>query len=171
MRSGPQNQKTYRPVPASSQVTNDCRGWKCWSVRIFVLLLVPQKMLVVSFRVFPMNPKTKQKSSNLGVPAVAQRVKNPTAMAQVSTEAQICSPARTSKVKDLALPQLLQLCYIGHSYASDSVPGQGTSKCHRCGHKINFKKNSNNHNYNNLSCFYYHQCLNVCSVPSLYQLY
>ena len=42
----------------------------------------------------------------LGVPAVAQWVKNPTAAAQVAAEVRVRSPARSSRLKDLALLQL-----------------------------------------------------------------
>ena len=40
----------------------------------------------------------------LGVPAMAQWVKNPTAVAQVTAEAQVQSPAPHSGLKDPALP-------------------------------------------------------------------
>ena len=49
---------------------------------------------------------------------MAQRVKNPTAVAQVAGEAQVRSQAWCSGLKDL-----------------DSVPGPGTSVCRGCGHK------------------------------------
>ena len=41
---------------------------------------------------------------NLGVPAVAQWVKNSTAVAWVTAEVQVLSLARHSGLKDLALP-------------------------------------------------------------------
>ena len=47
-----------------------------------------------------------QRPFNLGVPALAQCVKNPNAVAQVAMEAQVQSSARGSGLKDLALPQL-----------------------------------------------------------------
>ena len=42
----------------------------------------------------------------LGVPAMAQWVKNPTAVAQATVEAQVWSPAQCSGLKDLVLSQL-----------------------------------------------------------------
>ena len=41
-----------------------------------------------------------------GVPAVAQWIKNQTAVARVTVEAWVQSPARHSELKDLVLPQL-----------------------------------------------------------------
>ena len=49
---------------------------------------------------------------------MAQWVKNPTAMAQVTAE---------MRVRSLARPG------IGHSCDSDAVPGLGTFICHGCG--------------------------------------
>lgn len=46
------------------------------------------------------------KENPLGVPTVAQWVKSPTAAAQFAAEAQIQSPTRGSRLKDLALQQL-----------------------------------------------------------------
>ena len=42
----------------------------------------------------------------MGVAAMVQWVKNPTAMTQVTVEAQVQSQAQCSGLKDLALPQL-----------------------------------------------------------------
>ena len=50
--------------------------------------------------------KKKKKTQELGVPAVLQWVKTPTAMAGVAAETQIQSLACHSGLKDLALPQL-----------------------------------------------------------------
>ena len=53
-----------------------------------------------------------------------QWVKNPTTVTQVTTEAQVRSPAQHSGLKD-------PMC---HSRSSDSVPVLRTSICYRCGH-------------------------------------
>ena len=63
----------------------------------------------------------------VGVPAVAQRVKNPTAAALVAAEVQVQSPAPRSGLKDPASPQL----WLG----MHSVPGLGASICCGCGQK------------------------------------
>ena len=55
---------------------------------------------------------------NTGCPAVVQWVKNPTAVAQVSAEARVGSPAHGNMLKDLLLPQL----WHRHSYDLDSIP-------------------------------------------------
>ena len=60
---------------------------------------------------------------------MAQWVRNPAAVALVTEEAQVQSLAGCSRLKDPALLQLL-----GQNCGSDSVPGLGTSICHRCGH-------------------------------------
>ena len=46
------------------------------------------------------------KTENSGVPTMAQWVKNLTAVAWVTVEVQVQSPAHCSGLKDLALPQL-----------------------------------------------------------------
>lgn len=46
------------------------------------------------------------KIANIRVPAVAQWVKNPTAVARVSAAAQVLSPAWPNGLKDSVLPQL-----------------------------------------------------------------
>ena len=51
--------------------------------------------------------KTLKMKISLGVPAVVQAVKNLTAAAQFTGEAQIQSPAQSSGLKELVLPQLL----------------------------------------------------------------
>ena len=66
-----------------------------------------------------------------GVPAV-QQVKNLTTVTPVATKAQVQSPAWCSGLKDSVLLQLGIVCSCGW----DSVPGLGTSICHKCGHKI-----------------------------------
>ena len=66
----------------------------------------------------------------LGLPAVAQWVKNLTAVAQVSAEAQVQSPGPCSGLKD---PVWLLLWHRS-SCGLDSVPGTGTSMCCRCSH-------------------------------------
>ena len=50
--------------------------------------------------------KLQNLRGKLGVPAVAQWVKNPTAVVQVAEEAQAQSPSWCSGLKDQALPQL-----------------------------------------------------------------
>ena len=45
----------------------------------------------------------KKQTKNKGVPTVAQRVKNPTAAAQVAAEAQVRSPGQHSGLKDPVL--------------------------------------------------------------------
>ena len=50
----------------------------------------------------------KKENSDPGVSAVAQLVKNPTAVAWVTEKVQVPSPARSKGLKDLALPQLWQ---------------------------------------------------------------
>ena len=57
-----------------------------------------------------------------GVPAVTQRVKHPTAEAQVSEEAQVQTPAQHRELKDPA--QHCCSCGVGHSWSS--IPGLGT---------------------------------------------
>ena len=72
------------------------------------------------------------KNGYWGVPAVAQWVKNPTAVAWVIAELRILSPAQCSGLS-------IRHCYsygIVHHCGSDSVPGPGTSICHRCSQKI-----------------------------------
>ena len=52
------------------------------------------------------NKKPKTQRIHLRVPAMAQWVKNPAAVAQVTVEVQVQSPAQHSGLKDLMLPQL-----------------------------------------------------------------
>ena len=56
---------------------------------------------------------------------MAQWVKNLTAVAQVTVEVWIRSPAQCSRLKDLACHR----CGISCSYGLDSVPGPGISMC------------------------------------------
>ena len=65
----------------------------------------------------------KQKA---GVPTVAQWIKNQTAVAWITAEAQGQSPAWYSGSKEMVLPHLWLRSQLG----SDSVPGLGTSICH-----------------------------------------
>ena len=53
-----------------------------------------------------MENNIKKKKKSTGVPAIAQSVKSPTAVAQVAVEVQFHSPAQCSGLKDVALPQL-----------------------------------------------------------------
>ena len=65
----------------------------------------------------------------IGVPTVAQWVKNLIAVAGVAAEVLVWSPARHSGLKE---PAWLQRYDIGHSCGSDSIPGPGTSIGLRC---------------------------------------
>ena len=54
----------------------------------------------------PGREKCPEEKHRRGVPTVAQWVKKPTAVAQVSKKVQVQCPAWHSGLKDLALPQL-----------------------------------------------------------------
>ena len=62
----------------------------------------------------------------MGVPAMAQGVKNLTAVARVTAEVQVRSPAWCS-----GLNWCHHSCGLCSSYSLDSVPGLGTSICKR----------------------------------------
>ena len=66
-----------------------------------------------------------------GAPAVAQCVKNLTAVSWFTVEAHVQYLAWPS---GLRIPSCCS-CGIGHSCGSDLTPGLGTSKCHGCGKK------------------------------------
>ena len=68
---------------------------------------------------------------------MVQLVKNPTKGALVAVEMWVQSPARPSGLKDLVLLWV----WRGHSCGSDSIPGPGTSKCLKFGHKIKKERN------------------------------
>ena len=72
--------------------------------------------------------KTSSMQQDVGVPAVAQRVKNQTTAVPVAMVVQVQSPAGHSGLNDLVSPQLSQIC------SSDSLPGLGTSMSGRCSH-------------------------------------
>ena len=57
--------------------------------------------------------------------------KNLIAVALVPAEVRVRSPARCSGLKDLAWPHKQYMSQLH----LDSIPGLGTSICHRCGHK------------------------------------
>ena len=67
-----------------------------------------------------------------GVPAIVRWVKNPTAVARVAAEARVWSPVLYSGLRIWHCHS----CGVGCSCISDSVPGSGTSICHRCSHRI-----------------------------------
>ena len=71
------------------------------------------------------------KNPFLRVPTVVQDVKNPSAVSQVTVEAQVQSPAQHSRLKDLVLPQL----WRSYSCHLDSVPNPGTFTCLGCSQK------------------------------------
>ena len=79
------------------------------------------------------------KESKGGVPAVAQWVKNLTAVAQVAMKVWVRSLAGHSGLKDLALPKL--------QCGWDSVPGLRTSLYHWCCQKGGEKKKNNYHHH------------------------
>ena len=60
----------------------------------------------------------QNKNHLLGVPAVAQWVKNPAPAAQVTPEVHVRSPAQGSGLKGCGS------CSVGHSCGSDWIPGQ-----------------------------------------------
>ena len=66
-----------------------------------------------------------------GVPAVTRWIKNTIAVAHVTAEVQVRSPAHLSGLKD---PTLLHLQHRSDC-DSDSIPGPGTSIYLGCGHK------------------------------------
>ena len=69
----------------------------------------------------------------MGVPAVAQWIKNPTVASQVTAEGQVQSPAQCSRLKRI------WRCWsssFGCSCGSDSILGPGTSICSRFPLKI-----------------------------------
>lgn len=69
---------------------------------------------------------------SLGVPAVVQAVKNPTAAAQFAVEVQVRSPACLGGLRYL----LLAHYGIYNNCSMDSIPVAETSIWHMCGHKI-----------------------------------
>ena len=64
------------------------------------------KMFLVIRPICLINTNNSLQSMFTGVPAVAQWVKDPTAVAQIAAEAKVQSPAQCSGLKDLALSQL-----------------------------------------------------------------
>ena len=70
-----------------------------------------------------------KRANSLGVPAVVQWAKNLTAVAQAAAEAQFNpQPSPVSeRIK------------VGCSRSWDSIPGQGTSICHKCSYNIKKK--------------------------------
>ena len=53
-----------------------------------------------------------------GVPTVAQQVKNPTAVAWVTAEAEVQFPAWHSELKDLGLPWLQRMLQLSLGFIS-----------------------------------------------------
>ena len=65
--------------------------------------------------------KRKEKRKKLamkGVPTVAQQVKNPTAVAWVTAEAEVQFPAWHSELKDLGLPWLQRMLQLSLGFIS-----------------------------------------------------
>ena len=70
---------------------------------------------------------------DIGIPAVAEWVKNLTPVAQVTAEVWVWSLAWHSRLKDPALPQLQHRSQLRLKFN----PRAGTSICCECGHKKN----------------------------------
>ena len=88
-----------------------------------------------------------------GVPDVAQWVKNPTAMAQVTAEVQAQAPAQCSGLEDLALPQLqcrLQLWLRFHPWPGNFHMLQTWPLKKKCGTYIHYS--AINKAWNNAIC-------------------
>ena len=68
----------------------------------------------------------------IGVPAKAQWIKNPMALAQVAVEVWVFSPVSAEGQRI----QVFHSCGIGCSCDSNLIPGQGTSMCCGCGNAV-----------------------------------
>ena len=77
------------------------------------------------------------------VPAVAQGVKDQTAVAWVTVEAWVHSPKGHCGLKDVVLPQLWYRWQLRLRFK----PGSGTSICRRCCHKKKRKISNNTEMY------------------------